>query len=81
MTFGRLVEGIGGNYKFVYGTGEGIETELRQGIMPAIDLVIDGFTEKLIDCLPSQHFSLCYGDISEEVEDLCRILNIESIRI
>jgi|GEM_PF-674199 len=81
MTFGRLAEGIGGSYKFVYGTGEGIETELRQGIMPAIDIIIDGSIEKFIDSLPSQHYALCYGDISEEIEDLCRILNVEVIRI
>jgi L-fucose isomerase-like protein len=80
MTFGRLVEGVG-SYKFIYGIGEGIETELRQGIMPAMEVVINGSVEKFINSLPSQHFSLCYGDISEEIEDLCRILNVEVIRI
>jgi len=80
VTFGRLIEEVG-SYKFVYGTGEGIETELRQGIMPAIDIIIDGSIEKFINSLPSQHFSLCYGDISEEIEDLCRILNVEVTRI
>jgi L-fucose isomerase-like protein len=81
MTFGRLVEGMGNNYKFIYGTGNAIETELRQGIMPAIDIVIDGSIEKFVKSLPSQHFSLCYEDISDEIEDLCKILNIETYRI
>ncbi len=80
VTFGRLVEGIG-SYKFVYGIGEGIESELRNGVMPAISVIIDGSIEKFVETLPSQHYSLCYGDISNEIEDLCRILNIEIIRI
>ena len=80
VTFGRLIEGVG-SYKFIYGIGEGIETELRQGMMPAIEVVINGSIEKFIESFPSQHYALCYGDISEEIEGLCRILNVEVIRI
>ena len=34
VTFARLVEGRG-DYRLVYGTGVGVETELRQGRFPA----------------------------------------------
>ena len=80
MTFGRLIEGIG-CYKFIYGIGEAVESELRQGVMPAIDVIVDGSIEKFVNSFPSQHYSLCYGDVSSEIEDICRLLNIEIIRI
>lgn len=80
ITFGRLIEGIG-CYKFIYGTGEGIEAELRQKVLPAAEIILDGSVEKLINSFPSQHYALCYGDISMEIEGICKILNIETIKI
>ena len=80
VTFGRLYEGIG-KYKIIYGTGECLDTELRQGIMPAAKILLNGNPQVIINNFPSQHYSFCYGDISSPIRDLCRILNIEILCI
>lgn len=80
VTFGRLYEGIG-KYKIIYGTGECLDTELRQGIMPAAKILLNGNPQVLINNFPSQHYSFCYGDISNPIQDLCRMLNIEILHI
>jgi L-fucose isomerase-like protein len=79
VTILRLVEDIG-NYHIIYTTGEGLPTELRQGCMPALDIRIDGSIEKMIDNFAGQHYALCYGDLSKEIEEISRILGIECIR-
>ncbi|MHB8276855.1 MAG: L-fucose/L-arabinose isomerase family protein [Candidatus Humimicrobiaceae bacterium] len=80
VTFGRLYEGIG-KYKIIYGTGECLDTELRQGIMPAAKILLNGNPQVLIDNFPSQHYSFCYGDILDPIKDLCKILDIEILCI
>ncbi len=81
VTFARLVEGSHGDYRLNYGTGTGVHTELRQGRFPALEVRIDGSPEKLIQTMASQHFAICYGDITQSLEDLCRWLDIEPVRI
>lgn len=80
VTFIRLVEDIG-DYHIICATGEGLTTELRQGCMPALDIKIDGSIEKLIDSFAGQHYALCYGDLSKEVEQLSKIMGIDYMRI
>lgn len=80
ITFGRLVEKIG-SYKFVCSTAAAFETELRQGIMPAMEAKLDCDTGNFLSNIASQHFAICYGDITDELRDLCTILNIEFIKI
>lgn len=80
VTFARLAEGRG-DYYLVYGTGTGVETDLRQGRFPALQIEMDGDPQRLMQHIPSQHFALCYGDVSEELEDTCRIWGIETIRV
>jgi len=81
VTFARLVEGSHGDYRLNYGTGVGVETELRQGRFPALEVVLDGDPQKLWDTVASQHLALGYGDVSGEIEDVCRWLGIEAVRI
>jgi len=81
VTFARLVEGSHGDYRLNYGTGTGVDTELRQGRFPALEVRLDGSPERLIQTMASQHFALCYGDITQSLEDLCRWLDIEPVRI
>jgi L-fucose isomerase-like protein len=81
VTFARLAEGSRGDYRLIYGTGLGIETELRQGRFPALQVVIDGDPQRLQDTLASQHFALCYGDVSTALEDVSRWLGIGTVRI
>ena len=81
LTFARLVEGSHGNYRLNYGTGTGVETELRQGRFPGLEVKLDGDPAKLWDTMASQHFAICYGDVTAELEDVCRHLSIEPVRI
>jgi L-fucose isomerase-like protein len=80
VTVMRLVEDRC-DYHIIYFTGEGLETELRQGYMPALDVRIDGDMEKLTEHYAGQHFAICYGDVSQEIEDLAGILGIRAIRM
>lgn len=80
ITVMRLVEDIG-NYHILYFTGQGQPTALRQGYMPALDVRLDGKINDLIDAYSGQHYAICYGDISAEIEDYCRIKRIKAIRV
>lgn len=80
VTFARLVEGRG-DYRLVYGTGTGVETDLRQGRFPALNVRLDGDPQRLLDAIASQHFALCYGDVSSRLEELCGMLGIASERV
>lgn len=80
VTIARLAEGVG-DYKLLYATGTGIETERRQGRFPALRLQLDGNPQALLDNLASQHFALCYGDQSERIEDWCRIAGVRATRV
>lgn len=80
VTFARLVEGRG-DYRILYGTGEGIDSERRQGRFPALRVRLDGDPATLLETLASQHFALTWGDLSPEIKELTRILNIEAQRI
>jgi len=80
VTFARLVEGRG-DYRLVYGTGTGVDTQLRQGRFPALNVRLDGSPERLLETIASQHYALAYGDLSEGIEDLCNILEIEALRV
>lgn len=80
VTFGRIIEDIG-SYKFLLGTGKAIETELRQGIMPAMNIKLDCSVDNFKNNFPSQHYAICYGNISNEVEELCRIMNVQFLKL
>jgi L-fucose isomerase-like protein len=81
VTFARLVEGSSGEYRLNYGTGTGVETDLRQGRFPALEVELDGDPERLWQTIASQHFALGYGDMSAEIEDVCRWLGVQAVRI
>ena len=81
VSFARLVEGSHGDYRLNYGTGVGVETDLRQGRFPGLEIEIDGSPEKLWQTMASQHFAMCYGDVTREIEDVCAWLNIEPVRV
>ena len=75
VTFLRLVEDIG-SYHFVCGTGQGLKTAMRGGCMPALDVLLDGFLAALEEAYAGQHYALCYGDVSEGVLALGKLLGI-----
>jgi len=80
VTVMRLVEDRC-DYHIIYFTGEGLKTGLRQGYMPALDVKIDGDIDKLTEHYSGQHFAVCYGDRSREIEDFARILGIRAIKM
>ena len=80
VTVLRLIEGKG-DYRILYFTGEGLNTELRQGYMPALDIRLDGDINRLIEHYSGQHYAICYGDIRSRIEALSKIMNIETIAI
>lgn len=80
VTIARLSEGVG-DYSLLYATGTGIETGLRQGRFPALQIELDGDPQALLEDLASQHFALCYGDQSERLEDWCRIAGVKATRV
>lgn len=76
VTLLRLVEDVGG-YHFLCTTGEGLaSTKLRQGCMPALDVIPDCDTAELARHYAGQHFALCYGDVSQDIEKLAGMLGI-----
>ena len=80
VTFMRLIEDVG-DFHFLYGTGTGLPTDLRQGYMPALDVQLDGDVNELVKNYSGQHFALCYGDAASKIECLAGVLHIKSIRI
>jgi len=80
VTFLRLVEDIG-SYHLVYGTGQGLPTGLRDGCMPALDVRLDGKLEDFVDAYAGQHYAICYGDCSAELELFARLKGIDVIRV
>ena len=80
VTVMRLIEDIGG-YHMLYFTGEGLETKKRQGWMPALDVRMDGNVNDFLAHCSGQHYAICYGDCTEEIEMLARILRIGTVRV
>ena len=80
VTWLRFAESVGGHFLH-FGTGTGHETQRRQGWAPAIDLEMDGNVQEFIGSLTTQHYTLCYGDLSAEIVDLARILRVPAHRI
>jgi L-fucose isomerase-like protein len=79
VTVARLAEGRA-SYRFNYALAEGLPTERRQGRFPALSMRLLGDQQKLLDSLASQHLAIAYGDVSLELEMLCRLLGIEASR-
>ena len=81
VTLARLVEDVG-TYHLLYFTGEGLaSTKLRQGCMPALDIIPDCGLDNLVKSYAGQHFAICYGDVTGELAELAKILRIKGVRI
>jgi len=76
VTYMRINEKDCG-YIMGMGTGEGLDTELRQGKFPALKFKINGSQENFLKSLHSQHYALCYGDYTEHLKELCEFLKID----
>ncbi|MHB1152936.1 MAG: hypothetical protein ACYCWE_04400 [Eubacteriales bacterium] len=81
VTLLRLVEDIG-SYHLLCCTGEGLaSTKLRQGYFPALDIELDGDINELVSHYSGQHFAICYGNLSDEIKVLGKILKTDVICI
>jgi L-fucose isomerase-like protein len=80
VTVMRLIEDIG-DYHMLFFTGEALESEPREGYFPAVRVRLDGNIDGLTANYAGQHFALCYGDQSEKITDLARILKIKAVRV
>lgn len=80
VTVMRLIEDLC-DYHILCFTGTGLKTELRQGYMPAIDVMLDGDVNELVKQYSGQHYAICYGNCADKIEDLARILKIKFVRI
>jgi L-fucose isomerase-like protein len=80
VTFARLVEDIG-TYHLLYGTGQGQETQLRDGCMPALDVKLDGNLADFVKEYAGQHYALCFGDYTRELEHYAALMGIKAVRI
>jgi L-fucose isomerase-like protein len=67
VTIIRVVEDIG-SYDLLSFTGLGLETGLRQGYMPALDVNLNGRGAEFLQQANGQHYAFCYGDFSRELE-------------
>lgn len=80
VTILRLIENCG-SYILLYATGLGQETALRQGYMPALDILLDGDVNALVEAYAGQHFAIVYGDYGEELHSLAAMMGLLEIRI
>ena len=76
VTFGRLYEKRG-DYGFIFGSGKGIETELRGKLFPALNVKLNGKVEELIKDAPTQHIALVFGDRTNRLKHFMKIMEIE----
>jgi L-fucose isomerase-like protein len=79
ITYARLIE-RGGRYLLYMGTGVGLRSECRQQRMPALRVrLTTANTEKFWEHLNSHHYAFAYGNLVNELVELCRQLDIEPV--
>ena len=79
ITYARLVERQGKYYLYM-GTGEGLRSERRQQRMPALRVrLTTNDIVKFWEHLNSHHYAFAYGNLKEELIELCRQLDIEPV--
>lgn len=79
ITYARLVEKMGKYYLYM-GTGEGLCSERRQGRMPALKVRLNTQDiQKYWEHLNSHHYAFAYGNLMDELTELCRQSDIEPV--
>jgi L-fucose isomerase-like protein len=81
MTLIRLIEDVG-SYHILAVTGQALkESQLRQGIMPSVDVLVHGSMDALIEQYNGQHFAFVYGDWLQDILEYGRLAGIPVVRI
>jgi len=65
-------------YRLLYGTGQSLDTPLRQGRFPALAVELDCTASEILAKIKSQHFAFCYGDVTEELQQLATLLGLQT---
>ena len=83
VTLARLGEKRDGDgFRMLITTGEGLDTDLFVRGNP-LKIKFDAGCDKMREVVINQgwehHYALCYGDIVQELLDICRILDIEPV--
>ena len=73
VTIARLSEKIG-SYELLYSVGLGIDSKLRQKIMPALSIDFKGKIEDNLDRFSSQHLGLVYGNYENRIKDFASLM-------
>lgn len=73
ITMARLSEKIG-SYELLYTVGQGIESDLRQKIMPAVSVNLTDRIENNLDQLSSQHLALVYGNYEKRIKEFASLM-------
>jgi L-fucose isomerase-like protein len=85
VTLARLASDKGEGYKMHIVTGAAHIPERYREVgcqpYPAMDVVIDGSTDDFAKYLMSQHYAVIYGDIKEELLELCDLLNVRAVTL
>jgi L-fucose isomerase-like protein len=72
-----------GRFKMHIATGEAVLPppfhEVGCPTYPFVDVVMDGDPHEFMEEIASQHYAIVYGDVGDELEMLCDILDIEPI--
>lgn len=83
VTIARLTE-KDGRYALFFTGGEALETEMILKGTPLwvkLDAQVDSLLGKIFDLGMEQHYSLIYGDIEEDLAQLCDVLDIEALKV
>jgi L-fucose isomerase-like protein len=77
----------GERYRMHIVTGEGIKPRAWEELgwappapyFPSLEIIIDGGVEQFANKALAQHYAVVYGDHSQKLADLCKLLDIEVI--
>ncbi|MEM2239686.1 MAG: hypothetical protein QXT26_05165 [Thermoproteota archaeon] len=86
VTLARLAS-VGDHYKMHIALGEAVKPrtwheigwQLEAPVYPSLEIIFGNRTRKFVENILAQHYHLVYGDYTNELIDLCRLLGIEAI--
>ncbi len=87
LTLARL-SSRGDRYRLHIATGQGVRPRQWEELgwtppaprFPAFEVILDGSVEDFAQNVCGQHYAVVYGDHSEKLTELCRLLGVEVIR-
>lgn len=86
VTLARLAS-AGDQYKMHIALGEAVKPrtwheigwQLEAPVYPSLEIILGNRTRKFVENILAQHYHLVYGDYTNELAELCKLLGIEVI--